>query len=816
LIRLIQDLLQADINRRPPTAAVVIDRFADAVGLGAASLETDDAFRQRLDAEAIALPPNFDRAARNWHAGLRVEIAEGGDDKHPAVLVFDDPSGFDGRRVMDDLCDRGAVGGARVVRISLTHRAYEPLESLEPALAVFRRLREQRSKGRYTPPLRGLAGAATMLTRLHGPTILSIENLQRADVLTLELLASVFTGAANANLRIVATVDPAESPVAPHAFETLVTLGLVARVQPEPLELAQVRAWLDKVVGAGVVEESAVRALLMRSDGVPGRLRALVGEEFAQGRIRRVPHGYLVDRALGIGQIVPDLGATPLDDLLACLIHAFPEDVVRAYLGDAADFMPHLFQSGDLVRHDSGRISVGDADRLRERYRRLDKNRRHALHRRLAEAIAGAPKFSGQASASAREWLRTGQPILATPYLVAAANDAADRMDATAAAEHLSRAQNLLTAHATTSAPEQAFRFQVQVSRTAVRLARIAGDFGAWREEATSLFEAAVHEGHVTTMQEALEALIDLAAETRDWAKLAQHADARAALHGAAPADGQALQQWAFAVRALAEGDLDEVEARVDRGLELEPRAGVALRLMAIDAESLVAYQQVRRAAEAISAFDKKAREVGTLTDRAMAVLLAAANARELQRPAEALDLLERLSTELGDVHLRRISGRVELEFSRCHIDLGWLPTALDHAERARALAERDRDPEVAIAARVAEARTVALLGQPEDALELLGDVREDLHAECSRALAFDVDYAETEVAIVCVRSSLPEELVDVARRLATGAFCTAVTTANCGGPRRAPPSWVIDGTTKASAPTSDRPSAALIAGFLK
>lgn len=767
LIRLIQDLLQAEIGRRPPTAAVVLERFVDAVGLSA-PLETDEAFRHRLDAEPMAPSREFERAARNWHAGLRLEVADGA--PHPPVLVFDDPSGFDGRQLMDDLCDRGAVGGARVVRISLTHRSYEPLESVEPALAVFRRLREQRAKGSYIPPLHGLAGAATMLTRLHGPTILSIEHLQRADVLTLELLASVFTGAANANLRVVATVDPGEAPVAPHAFETLVKLGLVVRVQAEPLALPQVRAWLDRVCGAGVVEESGARALFARSEGIPTRLRALVAEEFAQRRIRRVPHGYLADRTVGIGQVVPSLGATPVDDLLACLIHAFPEDVVRAYLGDAAEFMPYLLQSGELVRHDSGRVSVGDADRVRDRYRRLERGRRHALHRRLAEAIAAAPRFSGQASACAREWLRTGQPILATPHLVTAANDAADRMDAVTAAEHLSRAQNLLNAHALTSASEQAFRFQVQVSRTAVRLARIAGDFAAWREEATCLFEAAVQEGHVATMQEALEALVDLAAEVRDWGKLAQHAAARAALHGAAPADGEAIEQWAFAVRALFEGDLDEVEARVDAGLDLGPRPAVVLRLLAVEAEALVAFQQVRPAAEAIEALDRKAREIGTPADRAVAVLLAAANARERQRPAEALELLERLSTDLGDAHLRRISGRVELEFARCHLELGWLPTALDHAERARALAERDHDPEIAIAARVAEARTVALLGHPEDALELLGDVREDLHGVVSRALAFEVEVAETEVAMVALEHALPEELVDVARRLAVDA----------------------------------------------
>lgn len=767
LVTLIMDLLAPMPDARPSSAAEVIERLCAAVGHDA-SIETPTAFRQRLDSHVIGASVALERAAQDWHTGLRAEI--GGAEQRPAILIIDAPPGHDSSRQLGELTDRGAVGGARVVRIRLDASPSEPLGALAPALDVFRRLREQRARGRHIVDLPGVAGAATMLTRLHDATILSVDGLQRCDALSLELLATIFTGAANPKLRVIATVDPSEAPAARKAFDALLGAPFTHRVAAAPVTVDMTRDWLDTTIGVGVVPADRAHALHERAEGRPDRLRALLAEEFAQGRLTREVDGYRVQPGFGLPPDVlrPD-AKVPLEDLLACLVNPYPEDVVRRYLGPQGGRVPALLADGVLVRHDSAALAVAAHDPSRARYRGLDRDYRHQLHRRLAQVIGRSDRFPGQADACAREWLRTNQPILATPWFVAAANDAADRLDTAEAEARFARAVNLLDAHAPSAGHTRVVALRVQLARTAVRLARLSGVPERWEEAATHLFDLGAREGHVATMREGLEALMDLAAAGRDWAALMQRADARRSLTSARPdADGEALHRWAGALEAWRRGDVSRARAALDA--DVADGSAVALRLAALRAEIAVATLPVDRATDAIDQLADVAARIGTISDKGHASLLRAELQRERGALGDALDLLHELGRDLGDAVVRGISGRLELELARCHAELDWLSTALDHADRARSLAERDRDAETALVARVVEARCVAALGHPDEALGMLGEAHEDLDARDATSLRLALRYATLEAQLASSSGAEPADIFADVRRLAVDA----------------------------------------------
>ncbi|MFT7582927.1 MAG: hypothetical protein ACI9MR_004613, partial [Myxococcota bacterium] len=343
LALLIDDLLRVNVARRPANAAEVLIRFVDAVG-HPCELETTEAFRMRLDALPFGDQPHFQRAARDWHAGLRVDL---GDDERPAILMVDAPSGHDGRAFLHELTDRGAVGGSRVLRIELNRSRYAPLEPLQPALAVFKRLRESRAPDAFIPSLAGMAGAATMLTRLHGPTILAIEGLQRADAATLEVLATVFSGAANAKLRVIASVDPDEAPAAPDAFERLTRSRYVRRVSPVPLTHDPTIRWITSAIGQGSIESGYAERLFEKAEGRPGQIRALMTEDYSAGHIQRLVDGFEIQAFPSAeSRTEPDSRDVAFVDLLSVLEDPLPEAALRTYLAEYVDYLPYLLGDG--------------------------------------------------------------------------------------------------------------------------------------------------------------------------------------------------------------------------------------------------------------------------------------------------------------------------------------------------------------------------------------------------------------------------------------------------------------------------------------
>ena len=769
LLALIDDLLAPNPDDRPSSAAEVIERFCDIVGLEPV-IETAEGFRQRLDAHALSASADLERAAREWHSGLRADFDDS--DQRPAILVIDSPVGLDGPRQLGELTDRGAVGGARSVRIRLDEGSSQPLAALEPALDLFRRLREQRANGRPVVDLPGLAGAATMMTRLHDATVISIDGLQRCDGVSLELLATVFTGAANPRLRVVATIDPDEAPVAPRAFHALLSARFTHRVPARYIQREDLVAWLDEVLGPGVVPPDRVDQLLARSERRPDHLRSLLAEEFGQGRIARVVDGYVLRPGFALPPEVRRPAGNHRADLLACAIHAFPEEVVCRYLQLAEQEVADLVGDGVLVRHEGDLLAVRATSASRERYRALSRERRHQLHRQLAQSIAAAPRYPGQAAACAREWLRTAQPLQAAPWLVVAANAAADHMDPVAAEEHFSRAVNLLDAHAVGVDESKLVALRIQVTRTAVRLGRMTGATERWSDAAASLFELGATQGTVQIMKEGLDALLEVEVERRDWPVLARHAEARRSLPGASDVDveGPALHGWAMAQIAWAHGRSDEAIQLVERASDLVVSPQVGLKLARLLAELMVGTQRMTSAESALTSYKALAARSGGLADKAFASLIAAEHAREHGDLVAALELLGRATATVGENLVRRISGRIELELARCHLVTGAWSSALDHAERAQALSARDGDSEAELCARIVEARIVSMLGQPGEAIDLLADVEEDLAAGASCELRVALTYATLEARLASVNGPSCERLVGLARRLAVDA----------------------------------------------
>ena len=426
LSRLVDDLLRPRPESRPASAAEVIERFVEATGVGApasraapaqtTSIETPSAFRRHLQTVLFDEGEELETAATAW-------LGEGAA-PHAAVLILEDPSGFDGPQVMHDLTDRAAVAGARVVRYMLEPRPHGPLEAIEPVLVLLRRLREGR--GGASPMLGGLAGAATMLTRLPGPMVIAIEGLGWADTLTLELFTTLFTGARNPGLRVIATVDTKERAVAERAFERLKTLPVTRFVARPKLSLEAVTDWVDLAVGPDVVSDARILELWTSSEGRPQRVRELLTEDLRKGILVRTRAGFRWDaeRAREVSgeaqrgrlrppsqPMLPAMGALqPLADLVSTLVEPVPEGVVSTFLGLPSANVRNFIADGVLSRTPDGWVMIGPRGPQRTHRDTLTPPVVAQLHERLARAIELALPFEGKAERPAREWLRSPDP----------------------------------------------------------------------------------------------------------------------------------------------------------------------------------------------------------------------------------------------------------------------------------------------------------------------------------------------------------------------------------------------------------------------
>jgi serine/threonine-protein kinase len=791
---LVDDLLKPSPLQRPSSAAEVIERFLDATARPPAFdrrapsanhvVETPSAFRRHLQTVLFEESDTLDKAAASW---LGEGVAP-----YPAVLLIEDPPGFDGGQIVHELTDRAAVAGARVVRYALEPRPHGPLEAIEPVLALLRRLREAR--GGAAPFLGGLAGAATLLTRLPGPLVIAIEGLGWADTLTLELLATLFTGAKNPGLRVIATIDPKEGAIAERSLQRLRSAPTTRYVERAPLTLEAVTDWVDTAVGADVVPDARILQLWEKSEGRPQRVRELLTEDLRRGVLRRLRTGFAWDgeRAKQFAvdaqegrvrppsqPMLPAAGALlPLDDLVSTVVEAVPEGVVSTFLGLPSANVRHLVADGVLARTSGGWIMAGPRGPQRTHRDTLSKAALLQLHERLARAIELALPFDGKAERTAREWLRSSDPLRAVPHLLEAAQRAAlpRRGDVLPrAAALLDDARKILEAEERNVAQrrgpedervgERLRGLKLDLGAARMRLARALGDWPAWQRAATELFERALEAAHLPTMEAALDSLMHLAADRGAEEEMVSHARSLAEL---SPQARWALT-WAEARVQHAEGrPIEAIETirRFFAGREGETLSSERrLELGALEAEILTTLGWLPEAEVALKLQLEMAARLADRAAGAHAALLSATLLREAHQPDKALAELRRLGVELGDDRFYRLDGRLEVELARAHMEFGWYETAREHLAQGIALALRDGDGETLLLGRLADARALVMLDRAGAALEQL-EVAREAASRLPRPALRQLEHSDLEIRFAA--SDVPlERLLEATRRLA-------------------------------------------------
>lgn len=787
LVKLVDDLLRPNPDMRPRSAAEVIERYNDALKQRH-PVETALAFRRRLQTVLFTESETLDESAAQWLGD--------GPSPHPTVLLIEDPSGFDGAEIMHELTDRAAVGGSRVIRYALEPRLHGPLEALEPVLGSLRRLREE--KGGAAPMLAGLAGAATLLTRLPGSIVIGIEGINWADTLSLELLATLFTGAKNPGIRVIGTVDPAQKPAAERAFERLAKLNVARYVARDPLSIDAVSDWVDVVVGTDVVPDDRVHSILERSEGRPQRVRELLTEDLRRGALLRTRDGFTWD-AVKAAETAPDgprqrtfsqpmlpviVGST-LDDLVAMLVEPVPEGVVSTFLGVPSSVVRSMVADGKLSRDAEGWTMVGPRGPARDIHERLPIARRESLHERLAMAIELAAPFSGKAERLAKEWLRSTDPLKAVPYLL----EAAQRAQLPRTGDVLPRASAMLVeAQAVLEREEAALSqaiaeqpgaglpldkridrirgLRVDLGRARLSLARALGDWPTWQKVAHDLFERGLESAHKPTMELALDALMHLASDRGAEHEMVRHAQSLSDLSR----DAGWANAWAKAQVEAGQGRLNAAIDLLRTAQKADYAPEKKLELLSLEAEILVSAGHLAEGEVAVKLMTELSSRLGDRARGVQAALLGARLLREGRAPDRALAEVRKLGSELGSDRLYRIDGRLELELAYAHLEFGWHTTAREHITQAVALSRRDSDRETLLMSRILDALLSAELGRHERAYYLFELATEDSSGLPRQALR-ELEFAQLAVGLVAGRGPDPQRVHEAAKRLGRAAM---------------------------------------------
>ncbi|MCB9727789.1 MAG: serine/threonine protein kinase [Deltaproteobacteria bacterium] len=719
LTELVLALLQPQPQKRPRQAAEVLERFGQAVGRQV-PLELPDAFARRLHGVV------FPRREAVVAAGERTltGIAPGTDAESNVTkaLLIESPPGFDGGSVAHEVADRAAVQGARVIRFSLGRACENELDGLRPALIILQRLRAEQAGGVAPEPLPGPAGAAAMLSRLDTPTVLLIENIQRMESRSLQVLHAVFTGSRTPNLRLLATTDPGEPAVAP-PFKTFLRAPYVATERlPEPT-LEDAATWFERAVGRGVLSLPAITDLHGESGRTPAGLTAALVDLFRRGVLKRTRDGFVVE---GDTRRKPLPLSSPgaLEQLLSCLRHPMPRGVVERYLDSWAPRLPELLARGTLVESGADQLAIGDESWRQGMYDATPAVVRMRLHRRLAQALHAAPAFRDQRSLVAAELLLSDKPAHAAPHLVTAASEAVGADSSQRATRYLDRAQELLEKHLGPAEEKDAWRWWVMLLKARVRLALAEGDLEKVDAAAEQLVGYGSDAAHMPTLAFALETRMVAAFERSAWSQLVQHAESRLALEGDQPSpDARGFFLWAEGLRLRAFGETTAALEALRTGLGTEaarPRPGVALRLAASRTDVLVDIEDVHEGERAAAAALAAAQAASDPAQTARARIQRAVLHRQAGRPEAALELLLEVAHDMPGEHLRHASCLLELELARIHLAFGWIDTARDHAGQARELAARDRLPAREAMAEAVEAAALRLTGRTEEGRRLL------------------------------------------------------------------------------------------------
>ncbi|MBD89752.1 MAG: hypothetical protein CL940_05415 [Deltaproteobacteria bacterium] len=737
---LVKHLLRPRPKERPKTAAEVLERLARAVGLEMA-IETPLAFRRQLSSIPM---PGRDEILEQGEKCLSGILPGREEQGQARVMLVEDPPGFDGAWLVHELADRAAVQGARVVRVAPHLPVEQSLGGLEPAIEVFRRLRE--AAGEDASALRGAAGAAAMLTRLHAPTVLVVDNIQRFDTASLSVLQAVFTGSRADNLRVLATRNPSEKPASAEAFANFMTSTFVLMHKLEPLSLEQSATWLESAVGAGTLELPAITQIHGESGGSPAGLRATTQKVFEDGELVRVGASYGLKGAAPLTKrSAAKIAAAEIpreDQRLACLRNPLPEEVLERFLKGSS--VTSLISNGTLVRRPDDLLEIADGAQREATYRNIATMDKMRHHRRLARIMHQSTAFPNQRALVAQELVHSDKPILATPHLVVAASEAVGVDSAAKAREFLDRAADLLKSQATPDEAVDTWRWWIMLWKARVRLAMTEGDLDALDESTGALVQLGTDAAHVPTLQFALETRMVSAQERGDWDRLLEHAVARLRLDGPEPSpDAIGLHRWAQALSFWSKGETPEALESIEEGLSLKPerpRPGVWLRLAALKAHILIDQRTMARAEQAMAELGEAAVQGDDLALTIQARILESQVSRFKGRPEEALMLLKEVAGEMPPEHVRTAACHLELELARAHLDFGWITSAEDHVAQARELAKRDGDVSNEARAMLLEAEVALWSGDATHARFVAASAVEMLAGKNDWRLSADVE----------------------------------------------------------------------------
>jgi Predicted ATPase len=280
------------------------------------------------------------------------------------------------------------------------------------------------------------------------PLVLVLEDLQWADVSTLDLVAFLAHAVRDRRILVVATYRSEEfrtgNPLH-RLVGALVTAGVVDPIELGPLVGAEVEALLA-AAGAQLSPE-VTEAIVLRSEGNPFFARELQQPVHATGRRCRQRCATFCSRASRV--------STPMPAAVLRVAAAAGRDVPYRLL--AAVTPLHELELADALRQ-AVEYDVLAADqaagtfRFRHElfaeavYSTLLPGEREVLHERLARAITEEPGLAvsgATAAEAAQHWAAAGRPIEALAASLQAARDAEVVSGLTEALQHVERVLEL-------------------------------------------------------------------------------------------------------------------------------------------------------------------------------------------------------------------------------------------------------------------------------------------------------------------------------------------------------------------------------------
>ncbi|MCB9758394.1 MAG: AAA family ATPase [Alphaproteobacteria bacterium] len=246
------------------------------------------------------------------------------------------------------------------------------------------------------------------------PRLLILDDVHLADPSSLALLGRTLTLAEGLPLRLFLT---ARVPVSDALVDTLGGEARVARLHLAPLSEPETRALVDALVGAGAPAAEVVDAVVRRSQGVPLFVEAFLRSGLSAGAVPASLRSLLLAR---YDRLPPQARARL--EVAALLRGDIDRGFVDAMLGPAADPWQALEAAGELEPQADGTYRVSQVLMREVIADTMLRERRRALHLKIAEALAAR---EAPAAELAWHYAEAGDLARAAPLWLEAARRAA-------------------------------------------------------------------------------------------------------------------------------------------------------------------------------------------------------------------------------------------------------------------------------------------------------------------------------------------------------------------------------------------------------